>query len=607
MPRNGATTPPATRRLPLLYVLASLVLIIATLYLAKSVLIPLALAMLLAFLLSPVVSLLQRHGLNLVLAVILVVLLTFSFLGGIGWVVARQFISLTQELPQYQNNIKQKIVDWRGASGGSFLERIQGAIGQIATELEQGDSTDAVEAKPIPVVVRGPSMFWQLPVLLGPLATAGLVITLVIFMLLERGDMRNRLIRLVGYGRLTLTTKALEEAGERISRYLLMHSIVNGSYGVALGIGLSLIGLPYALLWGVLAALLRFIPYAGPAVSALFPAALSLAAFPGWHQALLVIGFIVVLELVSNMIMEPLLYGRTAGVSEVALIVAIAFWTWLWGPIGLLLATPLTVSLGVLGRYVPHLEFFDVLLSDEPVLEPYTVYYQRLVARDQDEATELVEECLQQRSLTEIYDEVLVPALCVAKKDRSRDNLSEDELQFILQATREIVEDVGSRSWSSAGSATATEAPVASTNGAVPLTSVQLVACPASDEADELALLMFKQLLEPTRYEVELLPETMLASEVVALLEQKQVRLLCIGSLGPGGVARVRYLCKRLRAGLPELKIVVGRWGLPEQSAGSQEPLRAAGADYVGTTLPETCAQIAQLESIARTSAQNDQ
>jgi predicted PurR-regulated permease PerM len=247
-------------------------------------------------------------------------------------------------------------------------------VENITRELQKDERAVAEAEKPVPVVVQPPSLLSQLPTILEPLASAGLVIALVIFMLLERGDMRNRLIRLIGYGRLTLTTKALDEAGQRISRYLLMHSLVNGSHGVALGCGLFLIGLPYALLWGVLAAVLRFIPYIGPAVSALFPAALSLAAFPGWEQPLLVIGLIAGLELLSNMFMEPLLYGRTAGVSEVALMVAIAFWTWLWGPIGLLLATPLTVSLGVLGRYVPQLEFLGVLLSDDPVLEPHMGY-----------------------------------------------------------------------------------------------------------------------------------------------------------------------------------------------------------------------------------------
>jgi predicted PurR-regulated permease PerM len=225
----------------------------------------------------------------------------------------------------------------------------------------------------VPVVVQAPSVLWQLPSLLEPLASARLVLVLVIFMLLNQSDLRNRLIRLASCSQLT-TTKALDEAGERISRYLLMQSIINGSFGVAVGLGLFLIGVPYALLWGFLAAVLRFVPYVGPAVSAILPSALSLAVFDGWVQPVLVIGLILLLELASNLIMEPWLYGQSAGVSEVALLVAIAFWTWLWGPVGLLLATPLTVCLSVLSRYIPPLDFLNTLMGDEPVLDVPTRY-----------------------------------------------------------------------------------------------------------------------------------------------------------------------------------------------------------------------------------------
>jgi hypothetical protein len=433
-------------------------------------------------------------------------------------------------------------------------------------------------------------MLRQLPTLLEPLATAALVLVLVVFMLIERGDLRNRLIRLVGYGRLTLTTRALDEAGQRISRYLFMQSIVNGSFGIVVGFGLFLIGLPYALLWGFLAAILRFIPYVGPVVAALFPSAFSLAEFSGWGQPLLVIGLIVVLEFISNMIMEPLLYGRSAGVSEVSLMVAVAFWTWLWGPIGLLLATPLTVSLGVLGRYVPQLEFLGILLSDEPVLETHTSYYQRLVARDEDEAIELVETYLKTHSLMETYEAVLVPALYAARKDLVRDNLTEDEGHFIVQATRELVENLGA----SQIILPRTEAVPESEPSGLPLPKMVVAGCPAHDEADAVGLLMLQHLLDPMRYEVTLLDVTLLASEVVSLLEQEQVGLLCLGALAPGGMAHTRYLCKRLRTRLPDLKIVVGRWGEAALSDESRELLRAAGANDIGTTLRETCSQIMQ-------------
>jgi hypothetical protein len=339
---------------------------------------------------------------------------------------------------------------------------------------------------------------------------------------------------------------------------------------------------------------LRFIPYVGPTAAALFPIVLSLAVFPGWSQPLLVIGLIILLELIANMIMEPLLYGRVAGVSEVSLMVAIAFWTWLWGPVGLLLATPLTVSLGVLGRYVPQLEFLGVLLSDEPVLETHTSYYQRLVARDQDEAVELVEDYLSTHSVAEVYEAVLVPALYAAKKDLRRDNLTADDMHFIVQATQEIVEDLSLRPPNVVPD-TPAAAPSAPDNDAPPLPKVPMVFCPAHDEADALLLVMLRHLLDPSRYDVEILPTTMLTSEVVSLVAQQGVGIVCLGALAPGGITQTRYLCLRLRARIPDLKVVVGRWGGPANGDANHDVLRAAGADYVETTLHETCTQLRQL------------
>jgi predicted PurR-regulated permease PerM len=595
MRRSAAHMLPGTRKLPLLYVLASMFLITLALYWAKAVLIPVAFAILLAFILRPVVQAVQRLRVGRVPAVILVVGLVFVLLAGMGWTIVQQVSGLTDNMPRYGENLKRKIVDLRGVGKGLFLEKAQTVVQQMTEEFDKGNQ--AGETKPIPVVVQAPSLLWSLPTLLEPLSTAGLVITLVIFMLLERGDLRNRVIRLVGYGRLTLATKALDEAGRRISRYLLMQSLINGSYGVAIGLGLFLIGLPYALLWGTLAAALRFIPYLGPVAAALFPIALSLAEFPSWQQPLLVIGLIVVLELAANMLLEPVLYGRTAGVSTVPLMVAIAFWTWLWGPIGLLLATPLTVSLGVLGRYVPQMEFLGILLSDEPVLEPHTGYYQRLVAQDQDEAADLVEEFLKTHTLAEAYEAVLIPALSAAKKDLAQDNLSAAEEEFIVLTTRELVEELSLRPLPSPSPDTSAE-PVQPPDHVAPVLKVPVIFSPVHDQADELALLMLQQLLDPARYEVELLSASMLTAEVVSRVEESQVQLICLGGIAPGGVAHTRYLCKRLRTHCPTLKIVVGHWGSPGNSQDSQELLHQVGANAVGTTLQDTCTQLTQLGSL---------
>jgi predicted PurR-regulated permease PerM len=612
--RGNAPVTSRMLKLPLVYVLACFVLVIACLYWAKAVLIPVALAVLLTFLLNPVVRLLQRRWLPRTPAVLLVVVLAFSVLGGIGWTVTRQLTTLAYELPRYQENLKQKMSDLRELGKGGIIERLQTTLKEVTGELQKatppppeiqpsgGESAQRPVGdpeKPVPVVIEAPSMIWQLPALLEPLASAGLVIVLVIFMLIQYADLRSRLIRLAGYGHSTIATKALDEAGQRISRYLLMQAIINGSFGLAVGVGIFLIGVPYAILWGFLAAVLRFIPYIGPVVSAVFPSALSLAVFPGWGQPIMVISLILVLELASNMVMEPLLYGQSAGVSEVALLVAVAFWTWLWGAVGLFLATPMTVCLGVLGKYIPQLEFMGVLLSDEPAMEASTNYYQRLVAQDQDEAAALADEYLDTHTLAAVYDEVLIPALNAAKRDRDLGTLTEEDVQFIVRATREIVEDLALRQSQPTPSSSATaEAP---TRASAVRQSAQILGCPAHDEADELALLMLRQLLDPTEYSLQVISAEMLTAEVLSVVEEQRVGLICIASLPPGALAPTRYLCKRLRARFPECKIVVGRWGLREDWDKPQALLREAGADEVGMTLQETSNQVMQLSQLLPT------
>jgi hypothetical protein len=281
--------------------------------------------------------------------------------------------------------------------------------------------------------------------------------------------------------------------------------------------------------------------------------------------------------------MEPLLYGHSAGVSEVALLVAVAFWTWLWGPVGLLLATPWTVCLGVLGKYIPQMEFIGVLLSDEPAMKPHTNYYQRLVAQDQDEAATLVDEYLEAHPLEAVYDEMLIPALNEAKRDRELGTLTEEDVQFIIDATRAIVVDLGTRP--------SQPSPSVSMAG----TSLRIIGCPAEDEADEVVLLMLRQLLHPSQCVLEIISAEMLTAEVLSVVEQQQAKLICITTLPPGSLAPTRYLCKRLQARFPAGKIVVGRCGWEQNSDEVQTVLRAAGADEVQMTLHETFAQVLQL------------
>jgi predicted PurR-regulated permease PerM len=594
----------------LLHILGTLVLIIACLYWAKAVLVPIALAVLLTFLLNPIVSALHSRGLPRTPAVLVVVVLAFSLVGGVAWTVTRQLSMLAYELPRYEENLKQKITDLRELGKSSVIERVLTTVEEITDALQRDPRPSEPQArgepkaapneepeKPVPVVVQTPSVLWQLPSMLESLATAGLVIVLVIFMLIRYADLRGRLLYLAGYHRLTIATKALDEAGQRISRYLLMQSIINGSFGTAAGLGFFLIGVPYAMLWGFLAAVLRFIPYAGPTVAAVLPSALSLAVFPGWGQPLLVIGLILLLELATNMIMEPLLYGQSASVSEVALLVAVAFWTWLWGAVGLILATPMTVCISVLGKYIPQIEFIGVLLGHEPVMEFPTNYYQRLVAKDQDEAARLVEEYLETHAPETLYDDLLIPALNTAKRDRQLGTLGDEDVQFILEATRAIVGDVSMRQPQALTSAAPMMiAPTSESSAMTP--PPQILGCPAYDAADELALLMLQQLLDPARYRMAIVSAGMLTGEVLSVVEQQHVRLICVAALPPGALAPVRYLCKRLRTRFPECRIVVGHWGAGAESNSSRVGLREAGADEVGTSLRETHNQVSQLSQL---------
>src|SRR5215510_12894130 len=547
--------PSESHKLSFLHILESIVLVIVSLYWARAVFVPLALALMLTFLLQPVVAALHRRGLAYAPASGLVVILLALAIGAIGWVAVTQLSSLASELPRYQDNLRQKIDDLQHASQGGLFRRIQKSVAALRRKFQQRQLPTTGPQEPIAVRPPWPSLISYVPSFLGLLADAGLVLVLLLFMLIAHRDLRDRLFRLVGYGRVTVTTKALDEAARRISRSLIMQAVVNGTYGSAVGLGLFCLGVPYALMWGLFAAMLRFIPYIGPTVAALLPIALSMAVFAGWVRPLLVGGLFVVLEIATYMGLEPLLYGWGAGVSQVALLLAIAFWAWLWGPVGLILATPLTVCLGVLGKYVPYLSFLDVLLSDEPVTD-LNRYYQRLVARDQDGALEIVEELLKTRTLLNVYEDVVIPALYYAKQDQRRDNLTADEAHTIYGATHELIDDLSASH--AALSAEEAVASVPEEDTAAPLPPhIHILGCPAHDEADEVALQMLQQVLDPRRFEVEVTKAGLLAAEVLDLVEQSAPTLVCIGLVPPGGFAQTRYLCKRLRARFPTLPVVV--------------------------------------------------
>ena len=594
--------PTKSLKLSPLVMLGTLILIIVSMYWARSVLIPVALAMLLTFLLSPVDSALQRLGLGRVISVALLAVMTFSLIGVIGWAVSVQVKEIASNLPSYRGNINKRIEDLQ-VGQGTTVDRIRIEVEQLIGNVTTNAPSAEQARQPVMVTVQGgrfSSGMWQLSPMVRPLLESLfhilLVAILVIFMLLERDELRNRAIRLLGYGRLSLTTQALDEAGQRVSRYLFVQFIVNVCLGVAIGLGLFLLGVPYALLWGFLIIILRFVPYIGIWIAAILPFAVSLATSSNWWQPLSVIALFAVLEPVVAMVIEPMLFSQSAGTSKLAMLIAIAFWTWLWGPVGLLLATPLTACLAVVAKHVPQLEFIAVLLGDEPMMHASVAYYKRLLALDQDEAEAIVEEQLRTHPVEHVFDEVLVPALHYAKRDSRLGILTDDEQEFIYKSAREIIERIGLPSTHPVPliNVVASDTSTVSDTVIASVDKIRILAWPAHDEGDAIALLMLQQLLDPTRYEMEISAVGKRLSEILQEVEQKTPALFCVGFVPPGGLSASRHLSKLLRARLPELPIVVGHWGLHEKVHNDREALLAAGATYVAATLIETRDQIAQ-------------
>jgi predicted PurR-regulated permease PerM len=579
--------------------------IVAALYWAQTVLIPVAVALLLSFLLGPPVRALQRTGLGNTRAgrvgsVVLVVVLVSLVLGGISYVVAQQIVLISHDMPQFRGNLRQKIADLRGVRKPGALKEVESTANEVISELQRPALPPKQEPPPVPVTVRNERIaFVHVPRLLDALTSAGFVIVLVIFMLIEQRDLRNRLLRLIGHGRLATTTRALGDANNRITRYVLVQTMINLGYGVAIGLGLYLIGVPYVVLWGFLAFALRFVPYIGTVMGALAPVVVSLAIFSGWSRPLLTVGLFLVVEALTYVVVEPLLYRQALGLSQTALLVAIAFWTWLWGPIGLLLATPLTVCLVVLGRHVPALGFLTILMAnDEPVLRADVCYYQRSLARDDAEANDIIRAYLERHPPEDVCDDILLPALSHAKRDHDMQRLTDEEVQTIYQAAAQTVGDLAASRLSSPartdGEGRALAAPQLPASE-----SPRVQGCVAGDEAGEVALGMLEHLLRPHAITLEVDSADTLSGEVLSLVATRNPTIVCVASIRPGDLAHTRYLCKRLRARFPHLKIVVGRWG--EQDRGEQDQLLAAGADAVSATLQESRDQIREYARLAST------
>jgi predicted PurR-regulated permease PerM len=604
---SGQTPPHDSRPLVTVGVLAAA---IAALYFLREIFIPIALAVLLSFMLGPAVTRLRRWGVGRVSATLLVVTIAGLAIAGITTVVAFQVVDLADNITQYQSNLVSKIRLLKDTSGEEgVVQRTSELIENLSEELEDAtepapsaETPGATEGtpQPIPVEVHPPKpspleiIGRVVGPLLGPVATAGVVIVFVIFILLYREDLRDRIIRLVSSGDLQRTTEAMSEAGERVSRYLLMQLVVNTTYGLPIGIGLFFIGVPNPVLWGLLATLLRFIPYVGPVIAASFPIALSFAVDSGWTTPLLTVSLFLGIELISNNVIEPWLYGASTGISSIAIIVAAVFWTWLWGPIGLLLSTPLTVCLVVIGQYVPHLRFLDVMLGNAPVLSPHARFYQRLLAQDPDEAAEIAEEFISGRSVEALYDELILPALVLAEQDRQRGSLSSERLGTLVDSARGIIDDYAD--WEPPPAKGEEEPTAEAVRQRAPgqVVGDPILCVGARSSLDELAAAMLAQLLQRRGYRVARAAAATLESNELPTVSGAAVRFVAICSLHASAVLQIRRIVRRLRPKVAGARIMAcilhGRLEAAEAAAGTT-------ADHSATNLVGAVEQIERVFS----------
>jgi predicted PurR-regulated permease PerM len=579
-----------------LLTLVGIVVVIASLYFGRQVLIPLALAVVLAFLLTPIVGLVERCRLGRLPSVLVVLVLSFALLAAVGWGVTSQLMEILVRLPDYRANIHDKIEALRPPRG-SGLSKATATVNDLSKELSPTSETAGNNRgkEPIAVQVAAPphSTAEYVRDFLGPLTgsleTAGIVVIFTLFIVVKREDLRNRLLRLAGSGQLTVMTQALDEASRRLGRYLLLQFAVNADYGLLFGLGVYFIGIPHPLLWGVFGCLLRFVPYIGTPVAAVFPMGMALAVFPGWSQAGLTFVLFLLLELTIANLIEPWLYGSHTGVSSLAILVAASFWGMLWGPVGLILSTPLTVCLILIGRYIPQLNFLEILLGDEPVLSPQAHFYQRLLALDEEEARDIVEEYLKQNPIGNLYDSVLIPALSLAEKDRHMNVLDEVRTKFIYQNTRELIEEL----YEDSSASLEPDHPLVLA-GAMKSQSGSMVVCiPARDEADEIVGIMAMQLLRRAGHNASALPIASV-STMLEQAEQLHPDVICISALPPFAAVQAKSLCKQLRRRCRDTKIFLGLWEYPGGVPKAQERVGLGCADMIGTSLSQMVLLIGQ-------------
>lgn len=613
--------PDQARTLETLSMLLLIMLVVGALYVGREIFIPIAIAILLSFVLSPPILLLRRWGLARIPSVVLVVLAAFALIFVVSAVMTKQVSELTVDLPQYQATITAKIHDLRDAvADNALFAKVSDAMRRLgdvnsersapaaAAQAEEGQGA-AERQRPIPVEVRHPEPgpFAILQTIAGtamsPLETAGIVIIYVLFILLQRQDLRDRFIRLVGSGDLPRTTLAMNDAAGRLSRYFLAQTLVNSGFGLIVASGLFLIGVPGPILWGIIAFLMRFVPYIGSFIAAAFPIALAAAVAPHWGMALKTLALFMTVEAVIAYLIEPWLYGHNTGVSAVAVIISATFWTWLWGPIGLVLSTPLTVCLVVLGRHVDRLAFLDIIFGDAPPLSPVEAFYRRALVGDASEAADQAETFLKERTLVEYYDEVALPALAMADADRRRGVLDETRQKRIKDTVEEVIEDISDfldhharrephaaaeesgepgRSLAAHGAKAAhhkgqaTHAP----RGPAEAEAQGKVLCIAGrNDLDEAAAALFASLLERHGIKAKVAAAETLTVSRLSRLDAEEARIACLSYLDlESSGTSARFAVRRLRKRLPEAKILAAFW--QGGSVRTQELCAETNADF---------------------------
>lgn len=592
-----------------------LVLVLLGLYFAREVLIPFSIAVALNFLLTPAVMQIQRLKISRVPAVVLVVAMASLIAGGVGWIVARQVIAVVNDLPNYRDNIHDKLAALHPPASGPLRQTVE-SIREIGAEItnesnpgaqpegeelrtrrEREEARLKVEKQPIPVTVIPAAQTsseylaqYARPVL-KPIGALAMVLIFTVYMLLKREDLRNRLLLLAGIGQLNLMTQALNDAAARISRYLIMNVLVNASCGVIFGVGLYLLHVPNATLWGALMGILRMVPYAGTLIAGISTLAFTLAVFDNWWHPLWVLLLFTGLEFVIANFIEPHAYGKRTGISAFALVIMAIVWTLLWGWPGLIVSTPLTVCLIVMGRHIPQMQFLHILLGDDAELSPEAHFYERLLAMDQPEAHQIANRFLDGRNLLQLYDEVVLPALILSEQDRHKGVLDEVHGTWLYQSSIELIAELSDHKSSRLEPACDPET--------IPDRASPVVCVAADDQADEIAGTMFAQLLEQCGHKTMLLTMDSLSAEIMERLAEEPATIVCVSAVPPFAFAQARKLAQSLRESLPRNPMLVGLWGGNNEEDTLRSRFGNARPNAVSTTLASALARVRQIDAQA--------